>query len=88
MMDDCPHGELIAERNRLRADLRWEREVKRIIDRALLVAVTERDRLRAAVDAALEWQRQMADSACDADVLRIADLYRILAGSAIDGRGR
>jgi hypothetical protein len=46
--------------------------------------IAERDRLRAVVDATLEVVRPMADSACDADVLRIADLYRILAGPALD----
>jgi hypothetical protein len=47
------------------------------------VSQAERDRLRAVVERALDVVRPMADSACDADVLRIADLYRILAGPAL-----
>jgi hypothetical protein len=46
------------ERDRLRADLQREREVRRIIDQALLQAVTERDRLRALV---AEPQRRNVD---------------------------
>jgi hypothetical protein len=40
----------------------------------------ERDRLRAVVDAVLVWLREMTDTACDVDVLRVADLYRTVAG--------
>jgi hypothetical protein len=39
---------------------------------------TERERLRAVVDATLVWQRQMTDLACAVDVLHVADLYRIV----------
>lgn len=39
---------------------------------------TEVARLQAAIDAVLAELREMTDSACAADVLRVADLYRIL----------
>jgi hypothetical protein len=41
----------MTERDDLQADLHREREVRRIIDQALLTAVVERDRLRAVVEA-------------------------------------
>jgi hypothetical protein len=47
--------ELLAERDHLEADLHRERVVKRINDVALLNAVSERDRLRAVVDAVRAW---------------------------------
>jgi hypothetical protein len=89
---------IIAERDRLREQVHYlmARGADRVdmmnadygcpdcgVHHACGEVVAERDRLRAVVDAALEVVRPMADSACDADVLRIADLYRILAGPAL-----
>lgn len=57
MLAAVEHSKALSdERDRLQEDLRREREaVKPIIDQALHDAVTERDRLRAVVDAARRW---------------------------------
>jgi hypothetical protein len=67
-------------REQMRHDWGIYHEPEEVLDAAVGELLAERDRLRAVVEAALEVVRSMADSACDADVLRIADLYRILAG--------
>jgi 2-phosphoglycerate kinase len=58
--------ELLAERDHLEADLHRERVVKRINDVALLNAVSERDRLRAVVDAVRVMWDNIVDTADEA----------------------
>jgi hypothetical protein len=87
-------GELVAERDDLKADLARERHARRAIDQALMLtvrghakAIAERDRLRAVVDALRGYLSiqdvHEEDSPEVAGVL--TDLRGILAEEATDG---